>query len=316
MRVHLRGVGLALALQGACDAPTARVADETGEDSDPPAAPPERLSCPPEAAQAVAGAVVTDPRVTETSGLVASRTRPGSWWLHNDSGDKPRVLAIGADGAVVAEVTLSGMTAADVEDLTWLPSDDGDVLVLGDIGDNARARVGVWLVQTPPLDPAAGDVTVEVTPRTLVYGDDLRHDAETLLTDPLDGALYVVSKELIEPVATLYRATTGDEADVLEVVATVDVGRLGAPAATFTGGDISPDGRWIALRTYDRGWVFPRPRGTTVADALQAEPCVLDLQPQRQGESLAFDPQGLGLATLSEGEGQTLWTYVWGGVVE
>ena len=45
---------------------------------------------------------ISDPRITESSGLAASKLHPGVYWTHNDSGDGPYVYAIdsatGTDG--------------------------------------------------------------------------------------------------------------------------------------------------------------------------------------------------------------------------
>lgn len=40
--------------------------------------------------------------ISESSGLVASRTHDGVFWTHNDSGDAPRIFAIDRSGALLA----------------------------------------------------------------------------------------------------------------------------------------------------------------------------------------------------------------------
>src|ERR1700741_1476633 len=39
------------------------------------------------------------PAVNESSGLIASRTNPGLYWTHNDSGDGPNLYALDEYGA-------------------------------------------------------------------------------------------------------------------------------------------------------------------------------------------------------------------------
>ena len=52
----------------------------------------------------------------EASGLAQSRTNPGVFWVHNDSGDEPRVYAVSRSGALLGSYTLSGATAIDWEE--------------------------------------------------------------------------------------------------------------------------------------------------------------------------------------------------------
>ena len=40
------------------------------------------------------GFTITDPRITESSGLAASRQHPGIYWTHNDSDDGPYLYAV------------------------------------------------------------------------------------------------------------------------------------------------------------------------------------------------------------------------------
>ncbi|MEZ6192975.1 MAG: hypothetical protein R3C45_17010 [Phycisphaerales bacterium] len=44
---------------------------------------------------------MTHPPLNELSGIVRSRAYPGVWWVHNDSGDEPRLFAINAEGRLV-----------------------------------------------------------------------------------------------------------------------------------------------------------------------------------------------------------------------
>ena len=43
-------------------------------------------------------AVLEHEAIRESSGLAASRLRPGVFWTHNDSGDKPRLYAFDTAG--------------------------------------------------------------------------------------------------------------------------------------------------------------------------------------------------------------------------
>lgn len=85
---------------------------------DPPTAPtavadPPPLRC--DGTPEVPGRVAEPLR--EVSGIVASRTRPGSFWVHNDSGDSARLFRIDRRAQVEAEVAVVGARAFDWEDI-------------------------------------------------------------------------------------------------------------------------------------------------------------------------------------------------------
>ena len=93
------------------------------------------------------------PILAESSGLAVSRTQPGVYWSHNDSGDGPNLYAIDASGRLLATFQIGGAEARDWEDMASGPC-IGDLapagaaappvcLYLADIGDNDRVRQ--WL---------------------------------------------------------------------------------------------------------------------------------------------------------------------------
>src|SRR6185312_12124692 len=86
------------------------------------------------------GFTIKDPRITESSGLAASRLHPGVYWTHNDSDDGPYLYAVdSATGDTVARITLTGIgEPRDVEAISIGP--DNRIFV-GDIGDNLG---GTW----------------------------------------------------------------------------------------------------------------------------------------------------------------------------
>ncbi|CAM5631922.1 hypothetical protein SANTM175S_05420 [Streptomyces antimycoticus] len=92
---------------------------------------------------------IEDPRITESSGLAASRLHPGVYWTHNDSSDGPYVYAVdGKTGKTVARVVLRGIgDPRDVEAISI--GADGNVYV-GDIGDNLGGQWShVWIYRFP-----------------------------------------------------------------------------------------------------------------------------------------------------------------------
>ena len=78
---------------------------------------------------------ISDPRITESSGVIASRRYPNVFWTHNDGGGpKKQVLyAIDREGKTRAAFPVVGPRFHDWEDIAI---DDAGHLYLGDIGNN------------------------------------------------------------------------------------------------------------------------------------------------------------------------------------
>ncbi|MTE19552.1 hypothetical protein F0L17_10520 [Streptomyces sp. TRM43335] len=231
------------------------------------------------------GFTIEDERITESSGLAASRAHPGVYWTHNDSDDGPYVYAVdGRTGRTVATVTLAGVAPRDVEAISVGP---GGVHV-GDIGDNFGGRwTEVWIHRFAEPEEL-GDRTVEATRHTVRYADGPR-DAESLAVHPVTGRVYIVSKE--KGGGALYAGPeelSASGTNVFTRVAEID---LWATDAAF-----SPDGTRLAVRGYFGGtlyaWEDGRPR----------ELGPLTVPVQRQGESVAFTPDGRTLLYGTEGE--------------
>src|SRR4051794_10450963 len=119
---------------------------------------------------------ISDPRITESSGLAASRLHPGVYWTHNDSDDGPYLYAVdSATGDTVARLTLTGIgTPRDVEAISIGP--DNRIFV-GDIGDNLGGTwPHVWIYELPEPKELR-DQTVRATQYVVTYSDGAR-DAE------------------------------------------------------------------------------------------------------------------------------------------
>jgi hypothetical protein len=87
-----------------------------------------------------------DPLV-ELSGLVASRSQPGIFYAHNDSGDSARFFAVSQTGQVLQTFVLDGATGK-LRDSVVIPfficaaiSDDGAFLA---VGDDPAVHVFAW----------------------------------------------------------------------------------------------------------------------------------------------------------------------------
>jgi hypothetical protein len=191
-------------------------------------------------------------------------------------------------------------------------------LYWGDIGDNnnVRVTVNVKRVAEPVVDADQDPVTVTlggVDVITLQYpggADAPAHkDSETLLVDPLNADLYLVTKRTA--VGQVYRAAYPQATSgitTLEYVAAL-------PWGGATGGDVSVDGSRIIIRRYSGNnppaSIWLRAPGTDFWDAFSGPGCVVPLQPEPQGEAVGFDPAGEGYYTLSENESPGALIPIW-----
>jgi hypothetical protein len=240
--------------------------------------------------QASVALTIRDPRITESSGLVASRLHPGVLWTHNDSGDSARLFAVGPAGRVLATLRLAGVAARDWEAVA--PGVDGagrPALFVGDVGDNlaTQPEVSVYRVTEPSR---LRDATVPATRFRLRYPGGPR-DAEALLVDPRGNRLYVASKQAAG--GGLYRAPAVLRADRVN-----QLRRVAGVPPIVTDGAFSPDGRVFVLRDYLTAYLYAAP-GRRVATV------PLPLQPQ--GESVAWSRDGQELLVGSEGSPSQVW---------
>lgn len=259
----------------------------------------------------VAMASLKDPSITEASGLVASRKHPGYFYVHNDSGDRPRVFLIDRQGRTWVEIRLRGADAKDYEDITLAPGSAGqfDVCV-ADIGDNHARRASIRVYRFPEVDlPAEPGQTVEVAARAvaLQYPEGPA-DAETFLVHPHTGHGYVITKR-VEGGGTVYRLPApwpSDGTVTLTRVADLELPAAFLPYRVVTGGDISPDGTAVVLRCYADGWFWSGldpGGGDAFEGAFSDPPTRVDLADEAQGEAVCFTADGRALLTVGEGQG-------------
>lgn len=183
--------------------------------------------------------------LAELSGLAMSRKHPGVFYAVNDSGNTNQVFAVDcttATGRLLATLTLSGVGNTDWEGLALGTDANGAPAVLvGDIGDNFSGRAEITVHRFAEPDQLTNATVTPVTYR-FAYADG-RHDAESLLADPVTGRLYVASK-LVGAAGKLYQAplppVTGQVNTLTEV----------RPGPVFaTDGAFSPTGASYTLRS-------------------------------------------------------------------
>jgi hypothetical protein len=250
----------------------------------------------------------------EVSGMAAATGAPGVYFLVDDATGTDTVVAVRADGALLARIGVAGMSADNAEAMASgtcgplpLPAGTPDAqtcLYVGDIGDNAarRADIAVFRFAEPDLADVP-DESVAADEWRYTYPDGPRN-AEAMLLNP-DGSLLVVTK----PAAAgnlshrMYRgAPGGGELVLVREFRPPDVER---PLRTLLTGNVITDlaaspGR-VLLLTYDevREFTAPTPDAdvATFPDWPQRR---LPMPWLTQAEAVTGAANGCGYAVASE----------------
>lgn len=245
--------------------------------------------------------------ITEASGLAVSRRDRRVLWVHNDSGDGPRVHAVNADtGALLGSVTLEA-DAVDWEDLSIGPCGNDvarECLVVADIGDNADRRGSVTLYRF--VEPALADAAIVPQRLDIAYPDGPR-DAESVFVGP-DGAVYIVSKD--DGSGGLYSVRwTGDPvASPVELTrhGAIDLsGLIAGGVELATGADFSVRYSRLLVRTYTSVIELRLEAGAELGTLVTAPYTTLPVGLELQGETVAWGPDGY--FHVAEGSAAQIW---------
>ena len=256
-------------------------------------------------------AVLKDSAIKESSGLVASRSTPGVFWTHNDSGDGPFIYSFDSRGAGKGVWRVTGASARDWEDISAGPGPESDrsYLYIGDIGDNGEQRSDIVVYRVPePTITDADTSSTKTKPQMTEHAEVIRlrypdgkHDAETLMVHPVTGSLFIVTKvAFVNP--NIYEASGPVISE--KTITLKRRGELNIPSllgGIITGGDISPDGRRIALCDYLQGYEIVLPRGAAFNTIWNQPMISIDLGQRKQGEAIAYRLDGKALLATSEG---------------
>lgn len=234
----------------------------------------------------VAG-TVSDPTLTEISGMARGRRDESVLWVHEDSGAKPDVHALSLDGTVRQTFRLGGATAKDWEDMSIGPGPVPGVhyLYLGDVGDNGKKRdsIVVYRVPEPAVTGGASTTLSGVESITLRYPNG-PYNSEAMAVGA-DGTIYVITKSKGTKV---YMAPFPQSTSGVTTMREVSAGTL-ASRTDMSGADIRMDGRALIVRGYRSAWTWPIRRGEPMETTLARTPCLTPgYRDEKQGESIAF----------------------------
>lgn len=244
--------------------------------------------------------LVENEALNEASGIVVSRSNPSALWVHNDSGDSPRIFLVGDSGQDFGQFLLKGIQHRDWEDIAIGPGpeDNTNYLYVADIGDNIAQYEEkiIYRFKEPDVVNTTTKFDGEIEDITAIRFKfpDGERDAETLMIDPLTKDLYVVSKrELSVFVYQLPFPYNTEEVNIL-----TKVGQLAFN--NVVGGDISADGKSILIKTYTAIYCWEKNDDETLIETLARDGLRLPYFREPQGESIGWNIDASGYFTLSE----------------
>lgn len=255
---------------------------------------------------------IADPKIDESSGLIASRCQPDVFWTHNDSGDDAFIYALNRSGAKLGTWAVPNAKNYDWEDIAGYKDSAGRCFIyIGEIGDNDRKRPyhTIYRVEEPKISSEATETNQERPARTepaeilnFIYpeGDP---DAETLLVEPNSAQVYVVTKRKSGPAGVYNLGNTFGRGESLIAEKVADVSMPAVPNGFVTGGDVSPDGRRVIISDYAAGYELILPEGSSNFDDIwKQQPEIVDLGRRKIGESACYGPEGNSIFASSEGK--------------
>lgn len=265
----------------------------------------------------VAGKLEAPPK-NEASGLAAS-SRGELLWTHDDSGGAATLYAVSLKGERRGQLRLENIANTDWEDLAAIELDSRAWLLIGDIGDNNAGRPSIQVHFVAEPEPALlrdGAVrTMQASATLRITFEDGPRDAESLAIDPVERALYLLSKR--DAVPRLYRVTLPPAPirDAELRARFVGLVPYVTPNGKVGGGvkgkiesirsrpcamDFARDGSAAVILTYGEVLFFPRRSGEDWAGALARAPVRLGAHGLPQAEAACFSRDGQAIYVASE----------------
>ena len=232
--------------------------------------------------------------IVETSGLIAHQNQ---LWLHNDSGDSARIFSYKHIDRSIQTHSIPSSKAKDWEDIAI--DRNKKIVYIADTGDNLERRKDVSIVsyniRTKHSDFA--HISFETGPL----------DIEAIAWDPIQEHLVLMSKGRGGTVHTFIYSPHNPPILPLSSQYQFSISPAnGLNPERITAMDISPDGKYIAVRSYIKLFLWQRSAEQSIPQALTFEPCIYPIPAQKQGESIGFQDDGRSLWTISEGKNQPI----------
>ncbi len=256
----------------------------------------------------------------EISGLACSRTTPGYLWAHGDenTGNKKKIVAIipnaqSKSEELVMTVNISGDPERDDwEDIATGVYNNTNYLFIGAFGDNdleLQNQYYIYYFEEPTITSGT-TVTKSVNYIRFGYPDNNAHNTETLMYDNVEQVFYIADK-VKEGVCHLYKlpfhTNYGTAVQTLTEVCALG---NGSKFNYLTAGDITPDGKWMAIKSKPYVLLWERQGSESLSQTVLRDPVqIAAYVEEEQGESLAWLNDTLFYTTSDSKEDMPIYQY-------
>jgi hypothetical protein len=259
--------------------------------------------------------------MTEISGLACSRTTPGYLWAHGDenTGSNKKIIAINPNASsknneLVMTVNISGDPGRDDwEDIATGVYGGKNYVFIGAFGDNDlqyKDKYYIYYFEEPAIT-SGNKITKSVNYIKFGYPDNQAHNTETLMYDNIEQMFYIADK-VKGGVCKLYKlpfsTSYGTSLQTLNYVC--DLGN-GENFNFLTGGDITLDGRWMAIKSKKYVLLWERQGSESLATTAQRDPVQIKAyKSETQGEAIAWLDASTFYTTSDDTSDQPIYKYV------
>ena len=279
---------------------------------------------------AVAIRVHARPELVENSAATSSQTQPGVIFTINDSGNDPLLFALDTSGADRGVWRVTGAKNGDWEAASVGPcsgpsADSGattaresECVYIGEVGDNMAQRSSaiIYRVGEPTAQRQGFVGTVPAQALTFRYADG-PHDVESIYVAPNGDTFLIPKRRLVTATkqrrpALVFRlpaaAWRSNEPAMAALVDSLPIVPGSAPMRLITDAALSPDARYLAVRTYAQVYVFATDSATgRVRGAIPPAVCNVFEFDGGAGEGVAWFGRTGKLLLTSEGRARPMY---------
>ncbi|XP_048728493.2 uncharacterized protein LOC125646303 [Ostrea edulis] len=253
---------------------------------------------------------ISDHRITESSGLASSRIHSNVLYTHNDRGDSSRIFALDANsGHVLAELNINNARNYDWEDIAvgvCPGTPTKSCIYIGDTGDHSGdgSVKNIYVVNEPVLlkDGSLNPII------TLHYEWNVV-DCETIMVDPSGNVILISKVDGGNGQIGKIPAAAFQNNAIYQIPKSAILNIPWTSHYDPVGGDISPNGREVLLRTHNSLFYWRVDSMDYLTTLSTVDPVVVSHVKEHQGEAVAWDTLGNGYFTCSEGHNQPIYYF-------
>ena len=256
--------------------------------------------------------------MAETSGLAASRTTSGYLWAHGDENldENRKLVAVTPEGklTMTLNISTSGSDRDDWEDIATGRYEGKNYIFIGAIGDNDlqfKDKYDIFFFEEPSI--AEETRTVQAKYIRFGYPDGKAHNTETLMYDNIEQMFYIADK-IDGGVCHLYKLPfRTDYGTAVQTLTEVCALGNGSVFDLCTGGDITPDGKWMAIKNKQYILLWERQGSESLSETAKRRPQqIAAYKEEKQGESLAWSDTTTFYTTSDQKKDMPIYKYTRG----